>query len=66
MRHYKRSIQACLHHRKNVNINSMRNKFSNCNEFAFNETDISLLFQKDENKHSRDLTLHVNESILGK
>lgn len=44
----------------------MRNKFSNCNEFAFNETDISVLFQKDENKHSRDLTLHVNESILGK
>ena len=52
--------------RKNVNINSIRNKFSGCKDFVFNGTDVCLLFQEYRNKKSCDLTLHVNKRIPSK
>lgn len=55
-----------IHQRKNVNINSIRNKFSGCKDFVFNGTDACLLFQEYRNKKSCDLTLHVNKRIPSK
>ena len=55
-----------IHQRKNININSIRNKFSSCKDFVFNGTDVCPLFQEYRNKKSCDLTLHVNERIPSK